>query len=253
MLTVGSSVHASVSPISAFVAANSELIELRVEGGGGSRLVRTIPDAEPHWGGSIINGNCTAGFTVRRQSDNVRTSVTAGHCGTVGSSASSGHYFYGNFRGGGSDHPSYPDYDQARLQGSTYAPRIRTDDGQSLRDVRGATETVIGDSICQSGVFSESECHVIVGDMSATFCDDYDNPATCTTYLMSGRRDGEVVARGGDSGGPVYLKFPNAEAAIRGMVVAGTQCNTETGNGRRLFAERWNSISNHLKVEIVAN
>lgn len=154
--------------------------------GSGDRAVRSYGDAAPHFGGAIISPEdapypqswCTAGFTVRRVSDNTRASVTAGHCGTPGSNGgtwNSRSYFYGVKRG---TH-DYPDYDQARLEDSRYNPYIYTDggdDGQAFRSVRGATDPVIGDRVCQAGVTSESECGIEIGSVTATYCDDPGNP-----------------------------------------------------------------------------
>ncbi|GAA1761576.1 hypothetical protein GCM10009795_005030 [Nocardioides hankookensis] len=212
------------------------------------RLVRSTPDAAPHYGGSWItwpNGTyCSSGFTVVRNGTTTRTSVTAGHCGGAnGTEFTSGAYYYGDKAG----LANYPDYDQARLQGSTYREFIRVgggNDAQSLRSVRGATDPVIGDSLCQSGVTSYAECGIVVGSLSATLCD----PAGCTTYLGAGRKETDAIAaRGGDSGAPVYLRFSNAEAGIRGMLIGGGD------GGRRMFFERYDSIANHLNVHIYTN
>lgn len=216
----------------------------------GARSERSVADSAPHWGGSIIspdysNSYCTAGFTVIRNSNDNRASVTAGHCGTPGGDGGdfySGPYFYGT-KGGTYN---YPEYDQARLQSSSYSYYIRTnggDDGQSTRQVRGATDPVIGDLVCQAGVTSYAECGIEIGSLTAKFCDN----AGCTTYLASGRRANDtVVFRLGDSGGPVYLRFDNAEAGIRGMAIAYGD------GGRRMFAERWDSMANHLNIRIAA-
>jgi len=226
------------------------LVQVLMEEAGG-RSERSVADSAPHWGGSIIapdyspNAYCTAGFTVIRNSNDNRASVTAGHCGTPGGDGGdfySGPYFYGT-KGGTYN---YPEYDQARLQASSYSYYIRTnggDDGQGSRQVRGATDPVIGDPVCQAGVTSYAECGIEIGSLTAKFCDN----AGCTTFLASGRRANDtVVVRPGDSGGPVYLRFSDAEAGIRGMVIAATD------GGRRMFAERWDSMANHLNIRIAA-
>jgi streptogrisin D len=197
-----------------------------------------------HWGGARITSpirNCTAGFTVVRRSNGARASVTAGHCGGVGTVWYSGSNYYGTT----SVRTDYPDYDQALVTGSSYGPKIWTDgagDTEDVRTVTGAGDPAVGSQICQSGSYSGSLCGITVQSNSATFCDE----AGCTTYVMRGTKSGQIVIRGGDSGGPIYTK-PGADwATIRGSAIAGSGCHD--GSCTTIYAERYNSIAGHLGV-----
>lgn len=207
-------------------------------------------DTAPHWGGARITAGstgCTSGFTVKSKSSSTRFSVTAGHCGPNGTAWYSGSYFFGNTAG----RTGYPEYDQARLSGSTYTNSIYTDglDSFTTRVVTGANDGDVGDSVCLSGQVTKSVCGVEIKSLSATYCDDPDVAATCTTYLMRGRRsDDRVIVRRGDSGGPVYQRNSTLpRASIRGMIIAYDM------GGIRVYAERYNSISNHLGVVAITS
>jgi len=225
-------------------------------GGETSRAIRTVADSTPHWGGSYIYSvvdegyYCTSGFSVIKNSNNADAAVTAGHCSqptpglnngqTFRSGIPSGTtYFYGDMWG----NTNFPAFDMARLEGSTYAATIRTDggnDGQLVRTVRGASNPVIGDLVCQSGVTSYAQCNLLVGALNAQLCD----ASGCTYGLFSARRDTDVIVRGGDSGAPVYLRFSGAEAGIRGMVIGAGD------GGTRLLAAFWSDIRDHEDVRI---
>ncbi|TNC38351.1 hypothetical protein [Mumia zhuanghuii] len=217
---------------------------------GDSARASRSADTAPHWGGARITAggtSCTSGFTVKSKTASTRYSVTAGHCGPNGTSWSSGSYYFGQTAG----RTGYPEYDQARLAGSTYTNSIYTDglDNFSTRLVTGANDGDVGDSVCVSGAVTKSVCGIEIKSLSATYCDDPARPATCSTYLMRGRRDDDrVIVRKGDSGGPVYQRNTSLpRASIRGMVIAYDM------SGVRLYAERYNSISNHLGVVAIAS
>ncbi|MBW9214791.1 S1 family peptidase [Mumia sp. zg.B53] len=217
--------------------------------GSAARASRTS-DTSPHWGGARITSPskvCSSGFTVRSKSSSTRYSVTAGHCGANGTSWYSGSYYFGQIAG----RSNYPAYDQARLAGSTYTNSIYTDglDNFNVRTVTGANDGAVGDNVCASGAVTKSVCGIEIKSLSASYCDDPAKPATCSTYLMRGRRsDDRVIARLGDSGGPVYQRnTTQSRASIRAMVVAYDM------SGVRMYAERYNSISNHLGVIAVTS
>lgn len=219
-----------------------------VEYGGESGRASRVNDSAPHWGAAKITSGgtaCTSGFTVRGKTTGTLYSLTAGHCGANGSNWNSGTYYYGEMVG----KSNYPDYDQARLGGSTNAPTIYTDglDNFSTRKVTGANNGEVGDSICASGTVTRSICGIKIKALNATFCDNPAVESTCTYYLLRGRRDDDrVIARRGDSGGPVYQRnSTQARASVRGIIVAFDM------SGVRLFAERYTSISNHLNVTAV--
>ncbi|GAA1668199.1 S1 family peptidase [Kribbella yunnanensis] len=200
-----------------------------------------------HWGGARISStakNCSAGFSVVRRSDGKRGSVTAGHCGGVGTTWKSGPNFYGTT----SVRTNYPDYDQSLLTGSTYGPRIWTDgpgDSASKRTVTGGADPGVGTVVCQSGSFSTSLCGLTVRSTSAKYC-DVDG---CTTFVIRATRGGQIAIIGGDSGGPVYSRSGSSAATIRGITFAGAGC--ASSRCTTLYAERYASISGHLGVRVL--
>jgi streptogrisin D len=197
-----------------------------------------------HWGGARITStlkNCTAGFSVVRRSNGQRGSVTAGHCGGVGTLWKSGSYYYGTT----SVRTNYPDYDQALLTGSAYGPKIWTDgpgDSANTRTVKGGADPGIGTVVCQSGSFSTSLCGITVRSTSAKYCDT----DGCTTYVIRATRGGQIAIIGGDSGGPVYTRPGSTTATIRGITFAGAGC--ASSRCTTLYAERYASITGHLGV-----
>ncbi|MEV0288933.1 MULTISPECIES: hypothetical protein [unclassified Kribbella] len=197
-----------------------------------------------HWGGARITSalkNCTAGFSVVRRSNGQRGSVTAGHCGGVGTLWKSGSHYYGTT----SVRTNYPDYDQALLTGSTYGAKIWTDgpgDSADTRTVKGGGDPGVGTVVCQSGSFSTSLCGITVRSTSAKYCDT----DGCTTYVIRATRGGKIAIIGGDSGGPVYTGRGSTGATIRGTTFAGSGC--ASSRCTTLYAERYASISGHLGV-----
>jgi streptogrisin D len=197
-----------------------------------------------HWGGARITSalkNCTAGFSVVRRSDGRRGSVTAGHCGGVGTLWRSGTYYYGTTM----VRTNYPDYDQSLLTGSTYGPRIWTDgpgDSVDIRTVTGGADPAVGTVVCQSGSFSRSLCGITVRSTSAKYCDT----DGCTTYVIRATRGGQIAIVAGDSGSPVYTRPGASTATIRGITFAGSGC--AASRCTTLYAERYASIAGHLGV-----
>ncbi|MFI5730826.1 hypothetical protein ACIA49_11950 [Kribbella sp. NPDC051587] len=197
-----------------------------------------------HWGGARISSsskNCSAGFSVVRRSDGKRGSVTAGHCGGVGTNWKSGPNFYGTT----AVRTNYPDYDQSLLMGSTYGAKIWTDgpgDAAAKRTVTGGADPGVGTVVCQSGSFSTSLCGLTVRSTSAKYC-DVDG---CTTYVIRATRGGAIAIMGGDSGGPVYSRPSSTTATIRGVAFAGAGC--ASSRCTTLYAERYASITGHLGV-----
>jgi hypothetical protein len=229
------------------------LIQARGDAGlsRGSRLADTPTPG--HWGGARIEHtsatkitSCTAGFTVKRRSTGTRASLTAGHCGSNGDSFSSGQYSYGTMAG----EANFPDYDQALLIGSTYAPSIWTDgpgDIEDVRVVKSAADPAVGQSICASGSFSKSLCELTVKSTSSTYCDHLG----CTTYLLKADKGTSIVMREGDSGGPFYTKPAADSATVRGIVIAGSDCPNGDNCTGYVWGERYLSIAGHLGVDAV--
>lgn len=75
-------------------------------------------------------------------------SVTAGHCGDNGDDFDSGSHYYGEMAG----KADWPDYDMARLKGSTYAGRLWTvgQDNFNTRVVTGANDGTVGSVVCDT-------------------------------------------------------------------------------------------------------
>lgn len=237
---------ATTSPESA--AALQSLDGVRAVAGSAARLSRMNDTPKGgHWGGARITSvskNCTAGFSVVRRSDGKRGSVTAGHCGGVGTAWRSGTNYYG----GTTVRTNYPDYDQALITGSAYGSKIWTDgagDSVDTRTVKSAGDPAVGSVVCQSGSFSLSLCGITVRSLSAKYCDT----DGCTTYVIRATRGGAVAIIGGDSGGPVYSRPTSTTAAIRGMTFAGSGCSASRCT--TLYAERYKSISGHLGVNAI--
>ena len=71
-------------------------------------------------------------------------------------------------------------------------------------------------------------------------------PDGCTTVLLKADKDGAIVTRLGDSGGPVYFRnTEEARASLRGINIGGGS------GGAVLYAERYWSLYNHLNIEAV--
>ncbi|GAA1618169.1 hypothetical protein GCM10009789_85140 [Kribbella sancticallisti] len=229
----------------ASLAALQSMEGVRAVAGGAARLSRMSDTATGgHWGGARITSatkNCTAGFSVIRLSDGRRGSVTAGHCGGVGTIWRSGTNYYGAVTG----RTNYPEYDQAMITGSSYGGKIWTDgagDSVDTRTVKGGGDPAIGASVCQSGSFSLSLCGLTVQSLSAKYCDT----DGCTTYVIRATRGGAIAIIGGDSGGPLYSRPTSTTATIRGMTFAGSGCSASRCT--TLYAERYKSIAGHLGV-----
>lgn len=214
----------------------------------GTRLADTPTPG--HWGGARITSSkfsCTAGFTVKRRVNGARASLTAGHCGSNGDSFSSGQYSYGTMAA----ESGFPDYDQALLTGSTYAPSIWTDgpgDTEDVRVVTGAADPAVGQSICVSGSYLKSLCGLTVKSTSSTFCD----AGGCTTYLSKADKGTSVIMIHGDSGGPFYTKPAADSATVRGIVLSASDCPDDGGPCTGyIWGERYLSIAGHLGVDAV--
>ena len=119
-----------------------ELVALRKLGGDaltittGDAPFRTSrnSDDSPHYGGANLGigepsyGDCSSGFTVRGRTTGTRYSLTAGHCGSNGSDWWSEVNYFGELAG----KADFPDYDQARLKGSSYTNRIYSNGGDTF-------------------------------------------------------------------------------------------------------------------------
>jgi hypothetical protein len=200
------------------------VVELGVVGRAGR-----LNDGEPHYGGSGIrkgynsslsSNQCTSGFTVRRTSDGRRGVTTAGHCFSNGDAIYSSTQFAGTLWGEGTVDNPYPSIDTAGVLSSseTYANIIHVEPcSPCIRTVTG--KGVVGGSstICLSGMVTTAICSVLVTSTDATLCDS----AGCTFTLIEGWRNGDTIVRGGDSGGPAYVRSGSSSATAVGTIVGG--------------------------------
>ncbi len=226
----------------ALQAQLGDAVEITMADEAPSRAGR-LDDGEPHWGGAAIGDRyenyCSSGFTVIR-SDGRRGSVTAGHCYDNGAASYSGGKFYGYANG----KVNYPAYDMMRVDasGQSYDNRIHVDPCcPSVRDVTGSGDTAVGRSICVSGYKSRAICGAEVISMTGRLCD----PDGCTYGLIRARKEGTVLSRGGDSGGPMYTRPTSSTANIRGMIIGGD-------NGD-VLGERISNVTSHLDVRVATS
>lgn len=188
-----------------------------------------LNDGEPHYGGagirrgansSLGSNQCTSGFTVRRKSDGRRGVTTAGHCFSNGNAIYSSTQFTGTVWGEGTVDNPYPAIDVAGVLSSseTYDNVIHVDPcSPCTRTVIGRSSVGGGSSICVSGMVTRAICSVLVLSTDGAVCD----AAGCTFNLIEGWRNGDTVVRGGDSGGPAYIRSGSSSATAVGTIVGG--------------------------------
>ncbi len=101
----------------------------------------------------------------------------------------------------------------------TYSNKIHVDPCcPSVRTVVSDGDTAVNNYICASGMTTRAVCGVRVISMSGTLCD-----GGCTPNLgVAEDPNGRTVGQGGDSGAPIYNRWSNSRAAIRGMEIGGT-------------------------------
>lgn len=218
--------------------------------GENSRLGR-LDDGRPHYGGagiregygSLYSNTCTSGFSVRRNhADKQYGSITAGHCFNDGAYIYSGPKYYGYSWGKW----NFPHHDTLGIRSGTetYDNVIHVDPCcPSTRSVIGRHWVWPGDYVCLSGMVTRAICSVRVTSTSGYFCDPYG----CTGNLIEGVRNNEVIARAGDSGGPIYVRYGSYGALGAGMIVAGA------GGGTLVYGERITTIESHLNVTLLTS
>lgn len=194
-------------------------------------------DSLPHWGGSaIFNGGvrCSSAFNVRN-SAGTRLAVTAGHCGNLWSSWTSGSYFFGTM----TSRAPFPTWDLALLSGSSYGSYIYMGNSTGVGTPTGAfSNPVVGSFYCTSGTTTFENCGKQVTSLSGTFCD----AAGCTPALATFQ--GGTMIAGGDSGGPLVLRG-STTVYPRGVVIARA--------GSTMFAEKWSTVASFWGVSGVTS
>ena len=247
-----SRVHASfaVKDRAAAEAAQRALGDLAVVTLDGAGRTGRLDDGTPHWGGAGvrvgsggINTNiCTTAFTVRRNSDGQRGGVTAGHCFTNGQSVYSSSRFWGTSWG----RANYPAFDMVGVAATsqTYENKIHVDPCcPVVRTVTNRKAPAVNDSVCQSGMITRAICGLVITNLFAELCD----ADGCTGGLLDAHRGTDTVIRGGDSGGPIYIRNGSNNATAVGLNVG-----TTTG-GQNLVGEKLGNIESHLGITILTS
>ncbi|MBN3933304.1 S1 family peptidase, partial [Streptomyces verrucosisporus] len=187
--------------------------------GADTGLVRVVKSAErprPLYdlrGGEAyyINGSgrCSIGFPVTKGSQ--QGFVTAGHCGTSGSSTTGyNQAAQGTFQGS-----SFPGNDYAWVAANsnwTATPYVKTSSG-SVR-VAGSTQATVGASVCRSGSTTGWHCGTI---------QQHNTSVTYPEGTITGVTRTTVCAEPGDSGGS-YISGNQAQG-----VTSGGSGNCRTG------------------------
>ena len=204
-----------------------------------------LTDGEPHFGGAAIgflnNRFCSAGFVIRRNSDNVRGGVTAGHCFDNGNSVHSGSEFWGTANG----ESGFPSFDMINVNSGTetYSNVIHVDPCcPNTRTVTGKGDPSVNEQVCVSGFVTRAVCGITITSTNAEFC-DVDG---CTPGLMFGTKPGSTVGAGGDSGAPVYVRPTGSTAHVRGIEVAGTAADN-------FYGELVSNVESHLGVTVATS
>jgi hypothetical protein len=150
---------------------------------GGARIVNTT-----------IGAGCTSGFGVRNGSGN--HILTAGHCGSPGHRFTDGQgEFIGNVG------PRNQTHDVLLIPTPNANNRIYVGGANSntTKLVSGFDNVFIGELLCQSGVTSANATGAPVCNLRVLFF--YQDPED---LVEAEQINGQIAARPGDSGGPVY-------------------------------------------------
>jgi hypothetical protein len=217
---------------------------------GGDRTGR-LDDGRPHYGGAGVgvgtnNNDCTTGFVVRRNSDGLRGGVSAGHCFNNGQGIYSSTKYWGNAWG----EYGYPTWDMIGVAAAseTYQNRIHVDPCcPTTRWVTAKRNPVDNDVVCLSGMVTRAICGIRVIDDNGEAC----HVEGCTPGVMVGERNGDVIIRGGDSGGPVYIRSGSQNAIVLGVIICCQ--NIFTGTGTTVYAEKVGTVEAHLGVTVVTS
>jgi hypothetical protein len=176
-------------------------------------------DGSPWSGGAqIINtsigAGCTSGFGVNTPGG--PAILSAGHCGQPGNRITDGSgEFIGNI--GGDDNT----FDVLVIPTSAVSNRMYVGGANSNQQltVAGAGAPFVGERLCQSGNTSANAVGGQICNLQVQF------EGTDSQRLWEARQlDGQVAARPGDSGGPVYLDRGDGTVLARGTTtrVAGS-------------------------------
>jgi hypothetical protein len=167
----------------------------------------------PPWSGGAeivntsIGAGCTSGFGVNTPGGG-RAILTAGHCGNPGNRITDGAgEFIGNVG------PDDNNFDVLIVPTSAVTNRIYVGGGNSnqQRTVTSGGAPFIGERLCQSGNTSANAVGGPICNLQVQF------EGTDSQRLWEARQlDGQIAARPGDSGGPVYNDRGDGTVIARG-------------------------------------
>jgi hypothetical protein len=158
---------------------------------------------------------CSSGFALTWPAIGKQYLVTAGHCGSTGSSWGNGqNIFIGEAQGASSTAN-----DALFINVSSSSPYIYDGpgadiSGQFTKPVVGVTSNGPGDYVCDSGAITGAVC-----DLQIQGSQGWDGPYHVWTATQL---QGDIAAGQGDSGGPVFSLATNENQVIaRGIIHGG--------------------------------
>jgi hypothetical protein len=167
-------------------------------------------DGQPHWGGAWVQqtgGNaCTSAFAIADNNGH-RYMTTAGHCFPNGVTTNMGKAW----RPG----DGYPLYDFEFITGHTVSGYLY-DSSTHGRKVKNAINPGIGSVYCTTGRNSGFQCDWTVRRLNQTMC--YGTNGECYHSLAAFNRPSGAPVQLGDSGGPLWLKYSDGTAGVRGVI-----------------------------------
>ncbi|MFE2600238.1 hypothetical protein ACFXCZ_27740 [Streptomyces sp. NPDC059396] len=237
------------SPAVAQQSAATGASEVRVKQASNSTPLSRWNDTTPFYAGAALGpaygsqSNCTSGIPAVSTWDGRQWLVTAGHCYNVGDYvyAAGGNYI-------GQVMYKRPDLDAAFIEAPTYRSTWDGVDATGYsRYLNGVRNVAVGDFTCQLGYNSKVVCNirtVYAGNVT------WNVNGTTVWGSYGVPHNGGIVARGGDSGGPViYINDPNSRQ-LNGIISVGYGCTPtkecSTGLG---WVDVW-SIFNGFAIKL---
>lgn len=214
-----------------------DLVRLHVAARG-ERTSR-VDDFEPWTAGIRINiggSGCTSGFVIRTIAAPIqRRLVTAAHCGALGATVTNNGDVVGTVvqrifteRG----------LDVAYVGGRSYEAWMYTHgpDSDIGQWIRGATPSAVGLPVCTNGATSGENCN---GRVTAVdVCFRYDDGVTSCFLSKVESTNGSVIARPGDSGGPV-ITYDAGGLKVMGTIIGPAGTTTYFHSFQRLVPAGW--------------
>lgn len=216
-------------------------------------------DAPPWWGGDGIivytTGNvgyeqCTESFPVTRNSDSRQAVLTAGHCDLAGYHVYEAWNAYKcmgavttRVNGGGSYDFAFVDTTQLCGTGNSYVlgsiqGRIYYS-GTLTRAIGGSAHAYVGDQACFDGAVTQENCSGYVS--GSDDCYIYSNGLTYCHMARASSNTLTVLARSGDSGGPVY-EISGGKVYAQGIISAALP---SSGGITAVFTPMWRVLQDY--------